>query len=177
MPTETAENPTDQPPQRKAPPKESVLYTWVAPSRPFKRHGREFYVTLISIAALLGIILFLVEGVLPVILIASLVFLFYVMSNVEPEKIEYKITTVGLRVGNKLTKWNTLTSYWFTQRLNTQMLVLGTLTFPGRLEFIVTDENSAEIKKVLDEYLPQEQKPPVRTDKAINWVSSKLPQD
>src|SRR3989344_2388837 len=97
--TETDSAPARVPSIRFEPEKD--LHSWKAPSRPFKKRGREFWVTVLSIAALLAFVLFLAEGVMPVILIISLVFLFYVLSTVTPEEIEYKITNRGVKVADK----------------------------------------------------------------------------
>ena len=72
---------------------EKDLAVWTAPARPFKRRDREFYITILAMGGIVALILFLVEGFMPVILIISLFFLFYALSTVEPEKIEYKVTT------------------------------------------------------------------------------------
>jgi len=63
---------------------ERDLVVWIAPARPFKRRDRQFYVTTFAIAGIVSLILFLAEGLMPVLLIVSLVFLYYVLSTVEP---------------------------------------------------------------------------------------------
>src|SRR5437870_723160 len=100
MPTEVKEDSTL---------KEQDLVVWSAPARPFKRWDRQFYIKLISIVALVGAVLFLIEGFMPVILLVSLVFLFYVIFTTEPEIIQYKITNLGIRIGDTLTEWSSLT--------------------------------------------------------------------
>ena len=54
---------------------ERELMSWTAPARPFKRRDRQFYVTTFSIAGIVGLILFLAEGFMPVLLIISIVFI------------------------------------------------------------------------------------------------------
>jgi len=152
---------------------EKDLFVWTAPARPFKRMNREFFVTIIAIAALVGLILFLVEGWIPVILIVSLVFLFYVMSTVEPEKVEYKITSRGIKVAGRRTDWQALVRYWFSRRFDSNLLVFETLILPGRIELVVNPEDKDEIKKALSLYLPEEEAPPSYLDKAANWFSKK----
>jgi len=158
---------------RKEPEKD--LITWTAPSRPFKRRDREFYVTIIAIAAIVGLILFLVEGWMPVILIVSLVFLFYVMSTVEPENIEYKITNKGVKIADKRTGWEFLIRYWFSRRFNNELLVFESVLLPGRIELVINSENKEGLKKALSEYLPEEEAPPSYLDKTANWLARKLP--
>lgn len=154
---------------------EKDLFVWRAPARPFKRRNREFYITLIAIAAVVGLILFLVEGFLPVILIISLVFLFYVMSTVPPEEIEYKVTTRGIKIADKRTDWNVMGRFWFSRRFDNDLLVVETFVLPGRLEVVVKSEIKDELKKTLSEYLIHEEVPPSVMDKAANWFSKKMP--
>ena len=154
---------------------ERDLIVWSAPARPFKRRDREFYVTIIAIAAIVGLILFLVEGLMPVVLIVSLVFLFYVMSTVEPENIEYKITSKGIKVAGKRTDWELLVRYWFSRRFNNELLIFESLILPGRIEFVIDSAKKEEIKRSLSPYLPEEAAPPSYLDKAANWFAGKLP--
>ena len=151
------------------------LFSWKAQSRPFKKRGRAFWVTSGSIAALLAFILFLAEGVMPVILIISLVFLYYVMSTVHPEEIEYKITNRGIKVANKSTGWDQFIRYWFMKRLDSDLLVFEMITFPGRLEVVVLEKDIPKLREVLTKYIPEEKPEDTSIDKAIDWVSKKLP--
>jgi hypothetical protein len=154
---------------------EIELISWTAPARPFKRRNKEFYITLIAIAAIVGLVLFLVEGWMPVILIISLVFLFYVMSTVEPEQIEYKITNKGIKVAGKKTEWAGLTRFWFSRRFDSQLLVMETLFLPGRMELVIDPGKKEEIKKTLLKFLPEEEAPASALDRAANWFSKRMP--
>ena len=58
---------------------EKDLFAWRAPARPFKRRNKEFWTRIMVIAAIFGLILFLIEGAMPVILIISIIFLYYVL--------------------------------------------------------------------------------------------------
>lgn len=154
---------------------EKDLVTWVAPARPFKRRNREFYVTIIAIAAVVGLVLFLVESFMPVILIISLVFLFYVLSTVEPEEIEYKITNKGIYVAGRKTEWDRLLRFWFSRRFDSQLLIIQTFTLPGRLELVIDPGKREDIRKNLLDYIPEEETPASGLDRAANWFSQKLP--
>jgi len=154
---------------------ERDLAVWTAPARPFKRRDREFYVTIIAIAGLVGLVLFLVEGFMPVILIISLVFLFYILNTVEPERIEYKITTKGIKVAGKLKDWREMGRFWFTKRFESELLVIETYSLPGRMELVIDTGKKEEIKKAVSTYLLEEEIPPSFLDKSANWFSKKLP--
>lgn len=154
---------------------EKDLVSWIAPARPFKRRNREFFVTVGVMAFVVALVLFAVEGVLPVILVISLVFLFYVMSTVEPENIEYKITSLGVKIANKRTDWELMRRFWFTKRLDSELLVIETANLAGRLECVIKPEMKEELKKAISDYLLYEELPPSYLDKATNWVSRKMP--
>jgi hypothetical protein len=154
---------------------ERDLVTWTSPARPFKRRDRQFYVTTIAIAGIVGLVLFLAEGAMPVILIISLVFLYYVMSTVEPENIEYKVTTKGIKIAGRLTEWQGITRFWFSKRFDNDLLVIGTLMIPGRLELVMKPEIRDELKKKISDYVPYEEIPASGLDRVTNWVAAKLP--
>ncbi len=154
---------------------EKDLVSWTAPARPFKRRDREFYITILAIAGIVGLVLFLIEGFMPVILIVSLVFLFYVLSTVEPENIEYKITNKGIKIVDKRTGWALMNRFWFSRRFDSELLVVETFGLPGRMELVINSKDKEEIKKALSSYVVEEEAPPSYLDKAANWFAKKLP--
>lgn len=157
---------------RQAPEKD--LVTWTAPSRPFKRRDRQFYVTTFAIAGIVSLVLFLAEGFMPVLLIISLVFLYYVLSTVAPEKIEYKITNRGIKIAGRETGWQNLSRYWFTKRLDSDLMVVETFLIPGRLELVIDPGIKEALKKEVSVYIPYEEVPASGLDRVTNWVSGKL---
>lgn len=154
---------------------EKELFAWKAPSRPFRRRDREYWVTVGAIAFILGLILFFAEGVMPVVLIIAIVFLYYVMSTVEPETIEYAITNKGVKMAQGRTEWAVLTRFWFSKRFDSTLLVFEMTTLPGRLELVVHDKDKEDVRKVLTDYVIEEEAPPSGLDKAANYLSEKLP--
>lgn len=154
---------------------EKVLYSWNAPARPFKRRNKDFWVTAIAIAVVVGLILFIVEGFMPVILLVALVFLFYVMNSVEPGNIEYKITNYGINMAGKVTEWDRVTRFWFSRRFDNKLLIFETFSLPGRLELVVNDSDIDKLRSALTKYLIEEEAPPSYLDKTANWFSKKLP--
>jgi len=155
---------------------EQDLFTWVAPARPFKRRDRNFYITIIAIAAVCGLVLFLVDGWIPVVLIVSLVFLFYVLSTVEPENIEYKITNQGVKIAGSRTDWELTRRFWFTKRFDSEVLVIETATLPGRLEFVIKPESKAQIQEAISKHIIFEEAPASFLDTAANWFAKRMPQ-
>jgi len=172
LPEEKTDIPTEVT-VKKEPEKE--LFSWIAPARPFKRRNREFYVTIIAITVIVGLVLLLTEGFMPVILLISLIFLFYILNTVEPEKIEYKITNKGIKVGNKKTQWEVLTNFWITRRYDNYLLVFGTYVLPGRMELVINEADKEKLKNIISRFITEEEIPSSGLDKAANWFAKKLP--
>jgi len=153
---------------------EKTIFVWTAAARPFKRQSREFYVTAVSIAVLFGLILFLIDGIMPIVLIVAFGFLFYVLYNVEPEKIEYKITTFGIRIAGSLNPWDNVARFWFSERMNSQVLVLETGGIIGRIELVINPKDKPVLEKALKKYILHEEAPSSLLDKSANWVAGKI---
>lgn len=154
---------------------ERDLVEWTAPARPFKRRDKQFYVTTFAMAGIVSLVLFFAEGVMPVILIVSLVFLYYVLSTVEPESVEYKITNKGVKISGKLTEWQYLTRFWFSKRFDTELLVIESVLLPGRIEFVINPEITEKLKKEISAYIPFEEVPASGLDRITGWIAKTLP--
>src|SRR3990167_6020313 len=77
-------------------------------------------------------------------------------ATVEPEKTEHKITTRGVKTGEKLYKWEELSRFWFTDKWGQQILNIDTrLRFPSRLIMLLADQSQDKIKEILGKYLQQ----------------------
>lgn len=154
---------------------ERVLFSWNNSSRPFKKRDREFWITILAIAGIFGTLLFVIEGAMPVILIISLIFLYFVLSTVEPEQVEYSITTKGVKIADKTTGWDFLIKYWFTEKLGSELLIFEMAIFPERLELVINPKDKEKIKKELNKYVFEEEAPPSTLDKIANWFARRLP--
>ena len=154
---------------------ERDLVSWRAPARPFKRRDRQFYVTTFAIAGIVALVVFLAEGIMPVLLIISLVFLYYVLTTVQPEEIEYKITNRGIRIDGKITEWQFLNRYWFSKRFDTELLVFETVLLPGRIEMVINSEVKESLRKEVSAYIPYEEVPASGFDRLTDWFAKTLP--
>jgi len=154
---------------------EKVLFSWKQASRPFERKSRDYWIKLAAIVGMGSMITFIIEGIVPVLLLISIVFLFYVLSTVEPDTIEYSITNKGIKIEDKRTDWDSLTRYWFSERSGSDLVVFETISLPGRLELVVDKKEKEKIRKVLTDYLLEEKAPPSSYDKAAGWFAQKLP--
>ena len=156
---------------------EKDLFGWSAKSRPFKKRPREYWVTIVAIASLLSFIMFLAEGTMPVILVISVVFLYYVLSTVEPHEISFRVTDKGVRIADRLTEWSLLKRFWFVSRLDSMTLNFETVEFPGRLEMMVLEKDIPKLKQIVGKYLLEEEPEKTSIDKASDFVSKRFLQN
>ena len=154
---------------------EKDIYSWEAQARPFKRRNREYFITIIAMAAIVALVLFFAEGFMPVLLIVALVFLYYTLNTVEPEKITYKITNLGVKVADRRLDWEVVSKYWFSKKMDTKVLVLELSIIPRRLDLVINPKDEDAIRKAMKGHAPENETPPSQIDKTIDWVSSKLP--
>lgn len=154
-----------------------VLYSWLAPSRCFKRRDKEFWTTVIAIVVLVGLILFLVKEYFLIAAIASLIFVYYVLSIVEPEETEYKITNRGLVYNSQTYPWEVIQQFWFSVKYGQRMvnfeLVGGGIN--GRLSVLVGKGDEKKIREILLKYLAEEEVKPNFLDNAASWLQKKVP--
>ncbi|MFC1649888.1 hypothetical protein ACFL2C_04240 [Patescibacteria group bacterium] len=162
----------------KAPPEQiNVLFSWTALERPFKRRNREFWVSVSAIAAIASLILYLIEGPITVILIISLVFLFYMLSTVEPQTIKYEITNKSINIAGNRNDLSLFVRYWFGERFGADILILQTMdpSLPGRLELVINAKDKEKIRKALNNYFIEDEELPDNVDQAASWLSGKIP--
>lgn len=154
---------------------ERDLVTWMAPSRPFKKRDRQYFVTIFAISGIVSLIIFLAEGLMPVILIVALVFLYYILSTVPPEEIEYKITTKGVKIADKLIDWTSLIRFWIGRRMDSEILFFDTFLIPSRTEIVIKPELKETLKREISAYIPYEESTNTNLDKLTKWFATKLP--
>jgi hypothetical protein len=152
---------------------EKELLSWSAANRPFKRRNKSFWVRIIAMAGVFGLILFLAEGVMPVLLIISVVFLFYVLSTVEPENTDYKITNKGIRIGGVETRWEVLGRFWMSRRFDSEIMVVEAPGLAGRIELIIKPEIKDELKEIVGKHLVYQEVPASELDRAANWFAAR----
>ena len=83
---------------------EKVLFEWRAMDRPNKTWSKDFYSTVIVLAFLVSVILFFIEGLLPVILVWAVVFMMWSMNRLPAKETSYALTNWGLRAGDGIGK-------------------------------------------------------------------------
>ena len=144
--------------------------------RPFKRRDREFWTTIIAIVILVGLILFFVKEWFLIAAIISLTFVYYVLSTVEPEKDEYRITNRGLIYGGQTYPWENINQFWFSEKYGQKVVNFEIREgFINRITILVGEGDKAKIKEILLKFIIEEEIKPNFLDKAADWIQKKIP--
>ena len=132
-----------------------TLLTWQAPSRPFRKKDRSYYTTLAIIVILLVLILFLAKEFLLIATLLSLAFVAYVLAFVPPHKVDYRISTQGITVGEDFYFWHFLDAFWFKEKEGSKILHIQTrLRFPAQLMLVLDGVEEEKVKKIVAKFLP-----------------------
>src|SRR5690348_2144771 len=75
-----------------------TLLSWSAPGRPFRKRGKQFYLTALLIALLIEVIFFFFSQYLFMYVVMSLVFAGLALSSAPPKNFHYKISTEGITI-------------------------------------------------------------------------------
>lgn len=154
-----------------------TLLSWTGPGRPFKKKGRQFFLTAILITFLVEVILFLFSQYLLMIVVLSLLFLSFVTATVSPRDFHYRITSEGLIIEEHSYLWIELYDFYFKKRENVDILHVRTKAFiPGELTITLGDLDREHVKSVLLPYLPyREVVKATFMEKSGDWLSKNFP--
>ncbi len=154
---------------------EKVLFEWSAMDRPHKVWSKDFYSTVIVMAFLISVILFFIEGLLPVMVVWAVVFMMWSMNKVQPQKTDYAITTWGLRMKEGAYRFEEMNLFWFEDRWGSRLLRIYVTRMPWQLVIVINKEDEEEIRKLLVRSVAYEVPTPSMMDKAVKWLGEKMP--
>ncbi|MBU4210701.1 hypothetical protein KKC08_02560 [Patescibacteria group bacterium] len=155
---------------------EKELFAWEASERAFKKKDKDFWITSIAILGLVSVILFFAKEFFLVVALGAVLFLYYVLSTVEPKNTKNKLTNRGVYFGELFYPWTDLHRFWFGKSLDCEALFFETnLRFPREFCLIIDKKNEEKIKKIVVKRLPLIEISPRFIDKASEWLAKKLP--
>lgn len=154
---------------------EKVLFEWKAMDRPHKIWSKDFYSTVIVLAFLVSVVMFFIEGLLPVLVVWALVFFLWSSNRVEPKQTEYQITNWGLRTKEGSYRWEEMNLFWFEERWGSTLLRIYTSRLPWQLIIVIDKKFEAEIKKIMMQYVAFEVPRQTALDRGLKWLGEKLP--
>ena len=169
-----------QPSQTRPEPHQHTVETileWSAPGRPFRKRGRQYYLTSLLIMLLVEVILFLFSQYLLMLVVASLVFVAFVLNTVAPSNFKYRISTEGITVEDHFFLWQELYDFYFKKKEGIDVVHVRTHSFiPGELTLTLGDIDREHIKSALLPYLPyREFVKPTFMDKSADWLTKNFP--
>jgi len=159
---------------------EKTLLAWRALSRPYQKKDREFWTTVLATLGLVCVILFFVKEWLLIAAFLGLVFLYYVLTSVEPEVVDYRITNRGVYFpgGEDRLDWDLLHSFWILDKWGYPLVSMETwLKFPRVVSLVFNKEDKARLREIFLKYLPEVEIKKTFVDKLSNWVIKQLPLD
>ncbi len=154
-----------------------TLLSWTSPGRPFKKRGKQYYLSALLILFLFEIILFLFSQYLLMLVALSLVFVAFALATVPPRDFHYRVSSEGITIEDHFFLWQELYDFYFKKRGGIDILHLRTRAlFPGELTMTLGDIDREHIKSVLLPYLPfREVIIPTFMEKSGDWLAKNFP--
>lgn len=139
---------------RKPLPKLETLYKWSAPSRPFVKRDRTYFLK-VALGVLIGILFAAVLQNIPMILVFSaLMFVVYVFGTVKPDVVNHTITTRGINSFSETYTWDELNTFWFTKKHGSLILNVETKRrYPSRIILLASEDDVKNIMPRMYRYI------------------------
>ncbi len=154
-----------------------TILEWSAPGRPFRKRGKQYYLTSLLIMLLLEVILFLFSQYMLMLVVVSLVFVAFALNTIAPSNFKYRISSEGVTVEDHFFLWQELYDFYFKKKEGVDVAHIRTHSFiPGELTLTLGDIDREHIKSALLPYLPyREFVKPTFMDKSADWLTRNFP--
>lgn len=154
-----------------------TILEWTAPGRPFRKRGKQYYLTSLLIMLLVEVILFLFSQYLLMLVVLSFVFVAFTLNTVAPSNFKYRISSEGITVEDHFFLWQELYDFYFKKREGIDVVHVRTHSFiPGELTLTLGSIDREHIKSALLSYLPYREV--IRStfmDKSADWLTKNFP--
>ena len=132
--------------------------------------------TLIIIAVVISMIFILMQEFLLVVLIASIVFMSYIIRATPAENLKYELNTHGVSYAGTLYYWYDLSRFFFKSTAGSEILCVDTKSgIPGRLYLTLNPGDREKVKEIAQKYINfLEVEPKTFVDKAYDSVLDKI---
>lgn len=154
-----------------------TLLSWKAPGRPFRKRGKDFYISSLLIMLLLEIILFLFSQYMLMLVVLSFVFMVFVLVTVAPHNFRYRISSEGITIEDHFYLWQELYDFYFKKRDTIETVHIRThALIPGELIIPVQNIEKESLKSTLLYFLPyREVVRQTFMEKSADWLSINFP--
>ncbi len=154
-----------------------TILEWSAPGRPFKKRGKQYYLTSLLIMVLIEIILFLFSQYMLMLVVLSLVFVAFALNTVAPSEFKYRISSEGVTIEDHIFLWQELYDFYFKKKEGIDVVHIRTHSFiPGELTLTLGSIDREHIKSAILPYLPYRET--VRQnfmEKSGDWLAKNFP--
>ena len=156
-----------------------TILEWTAPGRPFRKRGKQYYLTSLLIMLLVEVILFLFSQYLLMLVVLSFVFVAFALAAVAPSDFRYRISSEGITVEDHFFLWQELYDFYFKKREGIDVIHIRTHSFiPGELTITLGTTDREHVKSALLPYLPyREVIRPTFMEKSADWLTKNFPLD
>ena len=154
-----------------------TLFSWKAPGRPFRKRGKEYYLTTLLAAVLIEIILFLFGQYMLMTVVVSFLFLSFVLVSTPPHDFTYRLSTEGVAIEDHFYLWQELYDFYFKKKQGTETVHIRTRAFlPGELIIPLGTTDKEHLKNILIQALPyREVVKATFMEKSADWLSRTFP--
>ena len=154
-----------------------TILEWSAPGRPFRKRGKQYYLTTLLIMLLVEVILFLFSQYMLMLVVLSLVFVAFALNTVAPSNFKYRVSSEGITVEDHFFLWQELYDFYFKKREGIDVVHIRTHSFiPGELTLTLGDTDREHVKSALLPYLPyREVIKPTFMEKSADWLTKNFP--
>lgn len=154
-----------------------VLYSWEAPMRPqVTAFQKKITKNLLIIGGVIALFLLLIGEFFIILVIASVIFIGYILANTPIETASYELSTHGVRYLDHFYYWNELGNFFFTESEGQKILNIDVKNdLPARIFLTILPGNEEKVKDICESYLPYLKEPPETfLDKGYKKLVSKL---
>jgi hypothetical protein len=154
-----------------------TLLEWTAPGRPFRKRGKQYYLTSLLIALLVEVILFLFSQYMLMLVVLSLLFVAFALATIPPGDFKYRISTEGITIEDHFFLWQELYDFYFKKREGVDVVHVRTHSFiPGELTLTLSNVDREHVKSTLLNFLPYREV--IRStfmEKSGDWLARNFP--
>jgi hypothetical protein len=155
---------------------EKTLVMWTAPSRPYRKVGKQVLTVPMVIAILVGLILLVAGEWMLIAVVVALCFAYYTWTMMVPEEAEFSLTTRGVRLHGKLYEWPVLSRWWIDEKWGQSLLIVETGAVAiGRLVMPLSSKDENKVTEIMEKSLLKEKPSPTVLDRMGKWLTEKFP--
>lgn len=155
---------------------ERDVLVWRSMERAYKMRGKEFFSTVVVLALLVSVILFFIEGLMPVMVIWAIFFVVWSANRTPPVETDHRLTTLGIRTGGSFFRFSEMRQAWVEEKYADRVLRIMLSKFPGQASLIIKKEDERKIIEYLADKGVIIFKPDLtKVERLVKWMGEKIP--